>query len=387
MPGVVYDKQSANGACMHVCICLFTGSKAMPYTHFRYIAYEVPTATSIPPDGPVVSGFDAGPECPAVARIPVADTTPDDARKRLKRLAAVVDHAVTWVQNNGGDNANTLKVFITPEFYFRPPRALGPGYEHDTYPMEDFNKIFEQLDLMFMHPDLQNWLIVPGTVLWNLNDSFAGHLFLNTAFYVLGNQANSLGYIEKKLPSTIDGIPWPYAPGNDAFLKPIYEQWNHRKQHVFPIGDVFCGLEVCLDHADSKNCRVLKTVLSDWDKNQGGNQEVALHLLTAGGMTIKENSVAAKDNGYILRNDGFSNSPHSELRQIQRYVVIDPLLKQVLKETTSSDPFGTAELALSVTVGVHNIPLPNDATRVRMKGNPYSEFTQRLVIYPPQPLL
>lgn len=33
-----------------------------------------------------------------------------------------------------------------------------------------------------------------------------------------------------------------------------------------------------------------------------------------------------------------------------------------------------------------SIPLPNDATRVPMKGNPYYEFEQRLVIYPPQPL-
>lgn len=356
----------------------------MPYTHFRYIAYEVPTATSMP-NGPVVSGFDAGQECPAIARIPVAGTTPADARKRLKRLAAVVDTAVTRVQTGFGDNANTLKIFIAPEFYFRPPNALGPGYVHDTYPQEDTYKIWGQLESMFTAVDFKDWLIVPGTVMWNLHDPSAGRTFLNTAMYIIGNQAKSVYFIEKKLPSNIDGIPQPYAPGNDPYLKPIYEKWDYRKPHVFSIGGVPCGLEVCLDHANSPNCRVLKTVLSDWYKNEGGDQEISLHLLTAGGMTIKDKSVAAKANGYILRNDGYSNPPHSELRKIGRYTQPDPLLGQLL-DTTPDNLDGTVEFAATVTVGVASIPLPNDATRVPMKGNPYYEFAQRLVIYPPQPL-
>ena len=58
----------------------------MAYTHFRFIAYEVPTAAHLldqrtggvykdPLTGRnrVISGFDAGAECQTVARIPIHD--------------------------------------------------------------------------------------------------------------------------------------------------------------------------------------------------------------------------------------------------------------------------------------------------------------------------
>jgi len=360
----------------------------MPYTHFRFIAWEVPTATQDlgVQNSPVVSGFAPGNECAAVVRLPVTATVAaGDARTRLARLAAVVDRAATRVNAIGGDNNQTLKIFIAPEFYFRPPVTTGPNYDQCTYPQAEMFKIWGALDLMFQHADFTHWLIVPGTVMWNRKDQLDAQRnpktnYFNSALWVRGGPVQqATRIIEKQLASGIDGVPQAFAPGADAQLKPIYEEWRNRKLRVFTIDGSPMGLEVCLDHGSSSTCRVLKRTLNEWsDKENGQTQNVSLHLITAGGMPLQPYSVSAKVNGYVLRNDGFTAAPHSELRKVESYKMASFITVQ------PSSLWGTANLAAGVG-NTDNTNLAGDEL-VTMLGGTNFEFQQRIVIYPSQAL-
>jgi hypothetical protein len=317
----------------------------MPYTHFRYIAYEVPTA--VQDKNAVFSGFSSGSPCAPVQRIPV-NKIPDgaDAKNRLLRLASVVDMAATWLSQAGGDNPNTLKVFVVPEFYFRPPNSFARrNCPYNTYSYDEAVEIFDELNLMFVHAHFSDWLIVAGTVMWHWDNKddeqprpnpnqpdpngmdvpsdTTNRVYRNSAVYVRGGRADSLRIIEKDVPSRLDGVPNPYAPKRDAYdayFEKIFENWHSQKEHVFEVDGVRCGLEVCLDHADEIGHRVLKTVLANWNQMEhAAPPDLDLHILTAGGMTIEKGAVAAKINGYILRNDGFSDDPFSELKRVSRY--------------------------------------------------------------------
>lgn len=359
----------------------------MPYTHFRYIAWEIPTATfktNMQADG--ISGWDPGQECQPVQRIPVPSSVTDaDAKIRLKRLAAVVNAAAYRLANTvGGDNVNTLKIFMVPEFYFRPP-VISQSYYSNTYPNTVKTQIIEALNTMFGHADFSHWLFVCGTVMWNTRqDIHAAPLYFNTAVYVWGGHADSLRVIEKQLPSGIDGLPVGAAPGHDPSVKLFFESWKTRKRRVFDIDGIPMGLEVCLDHLNSPNCRVLKNVLSDWEQKEGNGTEIKLHLLTAGGMSIQPKSVSAKVNGYILRDDGITSSAgtaRSNLQLVQSYTWDNPLLLQLLGPPTGSDLKATATLT---NVGAaHTYALPAGPLRIPIPVGGYLSFTQQLVFYPP----
>jgi hypothetical protein len=367
----------------------------VPYTHFRFIAYEVPTA-SLDEKEKVRSGFDPGQECNAVPRIPVGHMpegpyllTPD-ARIRLLRLAAVVDRAARHLAANPHIAAeqNTLKVFMAPEFYFRPSAGYSIDYEHDTYPHWDAYWIMEQLTGMFKDPDFHDWLIVPGTIMLNLKEAESDpRIYNNIVMAVKGGDPSTVGWViscPKAVPSRIDGVPDPYVDEEATFLKDAYEDFNYRKLHIFGVSGksgglgVPCGIEVCLDHALDPS--VLKKTLSEWDREGMGRDSLSLHLLTAGGMRLKPGSVAARERGYFLRNDGLTTAPHSEMHQVEKYlkktsssVAFPYELDGIVKFSTSQDGFPGENLDL------------HGAECVPMLGHgwiPKRIFTQRLVFYP-----
>jgi hypothetical protein len=374
----------------------------MPYTHFRYIAYQVPTATCVRGQNGVESGFDPGDTCPEVNKwlLNVEEMAeqgvrpafvslcvkvlnpPKDEEIRLRRLAAVIYKAaeeLRRLKDNDKDNENTLKIFIVPEFYFRPPAKTDKNYIQDTYPVREFLKIWKAFDCMFQDDNFKDWLFVLGTVMWNdvdfapygmagtkseLKPSQSAHFF-NSAMYVRGGKRkNPTQRIEKQMASSIDGIHLFLTPGEHKDLKPIYEDWRTRSERVFRVENIDLGLEVCLDHGNA----VLKTVLSEWSKKgnpkacfkKGADRDISLHLLTAGGMRINNESVAAKKDGYILRNDGYLVNQPTELRQV---ITTAP-------KVTTGDPVTFKSYALT---GPELVP---------MKGPQYYQFPQQINIYP-----
>ncbi|MGH3831250.1 MAG: hypothetical protein ACRDRS_12530 [Pseudonocardiaceae bacterium] len=362
----------------------------MPYTHFRYIGYRVPTAYE---DNArqVVSGWYPGIEnAPAVDMIPVPDNVPDDAQNRLRRLAYVVNLAYAQLQGRAiADEPDTLKVFVAPEFYFRPYSA-GIGYDNNTYPIGQLTSIYYALRTMFSDRRLERWLIVCGTVMYNnLQESpRSKDFYYNTAVIVLGGNSVDINdriyTVEKRAPSLLDGVPVVSgvlaAMSGDPELKLIMEGWSNMKNHLLSIDNVRVGVEVCLDHDDRPNCHVLRrTLIQERELSRSARKSVALHILTAGGMPIQPKSVAAKVNGYILRSDGMNGpEPRVQLSQITRYDPAD-FLNRWFGENPGPDTIGaiaqTNRIAQDYIVDIppvgriYNPPVP----RI---------MTQSLFIYP-----
>ncbi|NEW06836.1 hypothetical protein GK047_12525 [Paenibacillus sp. SYP-B3998] len=368
----------------------------MPYTHFRMIAYEIPTVTYINNDWPrsIISGWDAGQEYQTIGRLPVTAPTAiqADARIRLKRLAGVVNLAWNRLQALGGDNVNTLKIFILPEFYFRPPATVGADYTNNTYPPLVFSSIFNVLNSMFQHADFRDWLFICGTALGNtISDTTVQPIYHNSAAIVRGGPrvivdrgltrlAGVHEIIEKRLNSGIDGIVGS-VPGMDPGTKQIFEDWRMRRKRVMEIDGVSMGLDICLDHVSS----VLKQTVADWSSKENGARTPALkfHLLTAGAMSIRPSDVVAKVGGYVIRNDGLATAPasaRSELKRVTGYSYTLPIVGREIS-VSPTNKYGKAALVNVPSVSTFDIPagpmqVPRPGT-----GTQYHWFDQRIVFY------
>lgn len=326
----------------------------MPYANFRYIAYTCPTVSL---EGPI-----ANPMPKAVYRIPPGNVTNPpplrgavdklgaDARTRIERMIGVLEQARQWVIHPAqGDNGTTLKIFMLPEFYFRPDN------KEQSYTIDEFRAIKDVLYRTITAEGTNNhynhWLIICGTIMWrrsfkNVEKDTQDTAYYNTCVYVKGrwNRGKvTKGVIEKTQASSIDGIPTGRHNGgfaiddskhsaSEAFK--MHYDLSYLKKHLFKIGTIDCGLEICLEHAmfsakkltpkkqlvkndfvhntASMACYgVLKKLL-----NEVRNTNIKLQFLTAGGMPIEQTGVAANSNGFIMRNDGYSlgdTALHSEL--------------------------------------------------------------------------
>lgn len=312
----------------------------MAYTHFQYLAYQTPTFGFDSTDGSFLASLAPGDLCDAVDDIPVPDNLglSDDAKKRLRRLAAVVEKAHSELV---GDQDTTLKVFVAPEFYFRPEAATNSH----TYSQEERSKILVALGLMFKNAKFDHWLIVAGTVIANIPvvpvTTPKTYYYYNTAIAIKGGTNCKLSAIEKQQPSGIDGVPVnggitsnTVAAGN---YKEHFEEWSTKKERLFNVDGVQLGLDICLDHAGpvsfhpasvgyafvQDTLRMTKRVA-----NESLSQpplpaplpDIALHILTAGGMPIVPQSLAAKNGGYILRTDGHPGmNPTIDFKRVTNY--------------------------------------------------------------------
>ena len=196
----------------------------MPYTHAQLIAYHVPTLA-----GTATGNVGASPAPPGVNFPSGSPVNPmrADLGTRLKRFYQVVDHAHTRFRGRLGQ-ATTLKVFMGPEFYFRPPPNEGGRFR--AYEFNDVIESISVLKMMFCEPRFSDWLIVAGTIFSGLPAHRIGHAerggntsgkaFLNTTVVVKGGPNATVHYQHKQLISQIDG-----APSNDA----IIHNPNYRK--------------------------------------------------------------------------------------------------------------------------------------------------------------
>jgi hypothetical protein len=343
------------------------------YTHFRMIAYEVPTVLWHS-ETDYISGWDPGPLCSEVADIPVPSSivTNVDARNRLLRLAKVVDAAYNYLANpeHSFEDARVrvLNVFMVPEFYFRPP--TGQDTPRGTYDGRTQHQILNALADMFSAEKFRDWLFVCGTILWNDAEMNEGPntFYNNTAVCVHGGRTEERGSniwpIAKSQPSGIDGLLNPATREKwlADYAKIFSFSWNVQKLRCFTVADVALGLEICLDHGTG----TLKTLRDIWSTHsQEVPPKVQLHLLTAGGMPTREENVAADVDGYFLRNDGMSLSPTpSQLARVESY--------NQNKATCAYIDFAKEQL------------VSQDASLAIPNGYEDCAFPQRLVFYPPK---
>jgi hypothetical protein len=317
------------------------------YSHVRYIGYDISTVATLfkvkPPtstsDVETVYAIPAGKMKNPPRLYGLKDENAKisaDAKVRIQRLIGVMLKAAQYLSPT--DSSKTLKVFVAPEFYFRP---TNPEL---AYTMDEYRRIKSVLrSTIDNYRALIDWLIVPGTIMWIMDKSDAGKsqreidpkstkvIYFNTSLYIkrYSNPFKSAQskVIEKYEASHIDGLPLDKSAPKEY---PEYQSPAKIQKHLFTLDGVKFGLEICLEHGygapdPSKkypgySVRILKTFIA-------GNADsvyadgVDLHLLTAGGMPLNPESVVSKTNGYIFRADGYVNpaKPATEIKRITAY--------------------------------------------------------------------
>lgn len=287
------------------------------YTHFRFISYEVPTHR------PVATG----PAPAEVPRVPVPPATPDsspDARSRLRRLAAVINAAYEAYHGADLDDRNTtLKIFVVPEFYFRPNVDAGVPAYTQAQASDLMNSLLE----MFQHADFTHWLFVCGTFV-AANTLNGPDFYQNTCIVIKGGPGDERRYsvIQKQNFSDIDGVPIDSTPHALPHIKKVYEKLAVMKNYVFHNDHRRIGFEICLDHPEA----VLKKALMYYDfVTDGAVKEVDLQIVIACGSYLNNNSIATKHGGYIFRCDG---SP-----SMKRHAVLYPVRVVAPHEDSDDD--------------------------------------------------
>src|SRR4051812_29203739 len=137
----------------------------MAFTHAQFIAYEVPTAAALPAGDFELDRVElcAPVEKDAVFQESYAALS-NDARARFARLLTLID----MVRRNEAarPQKSTLKVFMAPEFYFRPQA----GGAQRSYASSDVVAIQAMSRLIFSQKMLSDWLVVLGSIVWNMKE-------------------------------------------------------------------------------------------------------------------------------------------------------------------------------------------------------------------------
>ncbi|MCG8433118.1 MAG: hypothetical protein MJA83_03685, partial [Gammaproteobacteria bacterium] len=332
------------------------------YEKIQVIAYQIPT--DIPSD-PAINfpmKYDplANTDYPRVPADNEVLSKNSDALNRLKLLAQTVNFARTALKekNNGMEVDNTLKIFMAPEFFFRPREVKDPHAPNielpRSYTAEVKTEIVKALRAMFIGDAYKNWLIVPGTIVWTTTgkslykgyedknildgeelqpEDVEAQIIMNSVVAVKGGDLTNVKDEEEEVHEGQEGdekkdavVPWTIAhkinyadtdlkkdadqydplKKDSLALSKIVGSYEHKKSSIKEIDRLNIGLEVDKDHFI--DLHVLKsTNRKRYEKEHEVIHEfpvIDLHLLVACGQEIIETSVAAAKGRYILRMDG-----------------------------------------------------------------------------------
>ncbi|HEX5747847.1 MAG TPA: hypothetical protein VFZ09_16505 [Archangium sp.] len=368
------------------------------YKNLQLIAYRVPTDLPLPP----------GNECDLVSlnlckglgtdlspHLEELETLSEDALSRVTRMIAVIDRAMQ--SKKVSQDPATLKVFMAPEFYFRP-QAGGAAR---SYSEKTRHTVLAILRRVFAQKSLMGWIFVPGTIVWNLKgqtfledlqlDASTSKLkkiasqdiVINTAMVGIGGHGmtsyDKLHYSgadnidakyrallnkEKKTPQDQDATTFdlnvlePQRPLFSEYFELMRKR--NKDQCVMGAGDNrWFGIEVCLDH----ELRVLKNAYGEFTATWPNNPpRLDFQLLTACGMRIQPHNVTVGKHHFILRNDGISCIPYDwktpyDPSEIQRVTEVD---ENGVLETTTAQNEDTKEDWARINDIVDRIALSGD---------------------------
>jgi hypothetical protein len=245
------------------------------YTHLQLIAWEHFTdELTKPGDEPQVNPTRPN-EDANKPPIPIfSDKMPLDERIRLKRLYGIVETARDKIKIT--DSSKTLKIFLAPEFTFRPwkdesAQAKNEGIGPDnTYTREAMTRIVSTMREMFSDEKYRDWLFVPGTILWSepvktevvqKNNVFPDkttivddYVFFNTALMFKGGAMNApFTCIHNHAASFGDKADVKKSAEKNPLFKDILGKKNDPRfsmvgHNVLDTDGIRFGLEVCLDH-------------------------------------------------------------------------------------------------------------------------------------------
>lgn len=261
------------------------------------------------------------------------DQLSNDLRVRLQRLLKVLQTAYQSIKNT--DDAHTLKIFLAPEFYFRPKNNVF------AYTQTEYKALKTAFIETLCRMDIgQNWLIYPGTVVWcDQRKNIAGVLvnnknrdkvsnktsvFFNTCLTLQKRGGVFAQEKEKIHLSPNDGIPsiqykqrhgQKGATAAEAFVQ--YASHVQTPFRIVSMGGVNVGLEICYEHGVL--VRLLRTYLSQLDPPEF-REKLHIHLLVTAGMNIKPSSISTRINGHFVRCDGvYDKTAQCEMHQVNGY--------------------------------------------------------------------
>lgn len=307
------------------------------YTHVQLIAYQTPTFFMTKDDPP-----------PAVFSLPPQLHTlqHQDEKSRITRMYMVTAFAAG--QKHVDKSPGTLKVFVAPEFYFKVAKPSAdysksgsPG-KYGAYSFNVMQNMLACLKAVYTSQSaislgtLRNWMIVPGTIVseipWKSGKYQDVNTYLNTAPVIKAGEKDApFHFVQKHYVSSIDGPPMSRGlfvkggPYEAALAKLKKSGLDDDKARFFTMDNISFGLEVCLDHAMG----VLKgTCDKSFIKHRPD-----IHLVISCGMTLHDDKVTARSNGYAMICDG-----------------IQPLagIKKVVVAGQSLGPYEPADAAVDI---------------------------------------
>lgn len=313
------------------------------YNKFQLIAYQVPTDRFFKKDNNQVAKSEnrlpAGNRC-QIASTRLNDMEQDltaglsaDARSRLMRMIAVAEKAAASL--NIDTARNTLKIFMAPEFYFRPELK---GTTSWSYTLAEKELIEKALGKVFSAKEYESWLFVFGTIVWNRTTSslvngapelaavkddpklaeLGDTPFLWNAAIVMEGGADKAFTLVKRHYSDADDIDAQYRVESAAVARSALDGLAHKSKSkmrdyllklkkespsdpIFPVGDnLTLSLEICLEHEH----RVVPTA---FEKLKGKYPRIDLQLVTACGMRVQERNLCIGEKQFVIRVDGAGN--------------------------------------------------------------------------------
>lgn len=339
-----------------------------------------------------------------------------DAQKRLLRLALAVECARAHIAKSN-DNDQTLKIFMAPEFYFRPQEG-GPEYTDKksnttktirSYSYEVKEKIIDKLGELFSDDLFKNWIFVPGTIVWYEKQSKGEQysrassllmsmkemkpstskrditipFVMNAVVAVRGGYREKCPILtvsnKKKYAYEADDIPKDFDPNetkvklSDTITSPL----ERSKCIVDTIPGLLFGLEICREHQSF----MLRNYFLKEYRNKNGS-EMNFHLLTSCGAGLTRSYVAAKSNGYALHVDGSGAWPDDK-KPLRSLVAMVSKQDYENASNVKIGPYRSLyheEKKPTIVSGFK----PKERTFPYRSGKNSKKYTDRLLVYEPE---
>jgi hypothetical protein len=387
------------------------------YTSAQLIAYEVPTGDGLPAgtcsleDNKLVEDVQKD----EVFQSALGKLS-DDAKGRVCRMLAVIDLAFS--SNAPSMEKNVLKVFMAPEFYFRP-RLGDKARSYDATDMIAAQQLFR---VVFSQAKLRDWLFVAGSLVWNVKGKVASSSA--TVSGVPQRYLDALAALADKdtvYNTVLVGLGgWGvqlYDKVHYSGADDIAEKWRPLKtyclqspsQSLVAADTLLIGLEVCYDH----ECGVLQASYRRFKQTYPANDpqnaapKLDLQLLTACGMTVQKNRIAAGAKTLVFRVDGTQGAAdngrfdHSEIQAVLSLpnrgtgaeTMLDPAsdldgwtaLNEVLQEVELQGDYAMSPRGLEESVW--RAPANANAKPQLVTQDLGTSFKQKLRVYSPTPLV
>lgn len=256
-----------------------------------------------------------------------------DVEQRVKELIQAIRTAAARYARNGQtdeDRAQTLKIFMAPEFFFRGP--------YGAY--EDIGYCTEILDLLRAETSKScyaDWMFVHGTAVFAsekiVENQFVGAILENYALVQKGGPKSTETHeyvVAKEFPSSVDfrqpppkpADPLhppkpkvviagrnrtPYSPGGGRRDQGSLAQQDKAPKVseltggvLFTMHNIRFGLEVCRDHLVHRLA------------HSAESGKVQIQLIPSAGMSIQTSAMATLQGGLVFNVDG--DTPHVQAR-------------------------------------------------------------------------